>query len=60
MPASEMSVIPAQAGIQFVGLIALKINPMNYLDSRRSLPAKAIGGGNDGAVFRQFQFIHNL
>jgi hypothetical protein len=28
-----MSVIPAKAGIQFVGLTALKINQVNNLDS---------------------------
>ena len=38
----EMAVIPAQAGIQFVGLISLKINQMNNLDSRMR--------GNDGAT----------
>ncbi|MDP1572683.1 MAG: hypothetical protein Q8M04_00375 [Pseudomonadota bacterium] len=40
MPAPEKTVIPAQAGIQFVGLISLKINQMNNLDSRMR--------GNDG------------
>ena len=33
MPVTEIAVIPAQAGIQFVGLTALKINQMNNLDS---------------------------
>ena len=46
MPASEMSVIPAQEGIQFVGLIVLKINQLNNLDSRLR--------GNEGGFFRQF------
>ncbi len=38
MPVTEIAVIPAQAGIQFVGLTALKINQMNNLNSglRRS------------------------
>ena len=33
MPAHEEAVIPAKAGIQFVGLIALKTNQMHYLDT---------------------------
>jgi len=52
MPAPEITVIPAQAGIQFVGLIALKINQMDNLDSRMR--------GNDGGFFRRFLLIHNL
>jgi len=47
-----MSVIPAQAGIQFVGLIALKINQMNNLDSRLR--------GNDGGFSHRFELIHSL
>jgi len=47
MPTPEMNVIPANAGIQFVGLIALKINQMNNLDSRVR--------GNDGEFCRRFQ-----
>jgi hypothetical protein len=39
-------VIPAQAGIQFAGQSALKINQMNYLDSRLR--------GNDGGLFVLF------
>ncbi|MCU0933000.1 MAG: hypothetical protein MUE86_00850 [Thiobacillaceae bacterium] len=39
--ATKVAVIPAYAGIQFVGLTALKINSMHHLDS--------IGlRGNDG------------
>jgi len=49
-----MSVIPAPdrgrgqaaAGIQFIGLIALKINQMHNLDSRLR--------GNDGGCFLRF------
>ena len=52
MSAPEITVIPAQAGIQFVGLIASKINQMNNLDSRLR--------GNDGGFSRRFQLIHNL
>ncbi len=33
MPATNKAVIPANAGIQFVGLTALKTNQMNNLDS---------------------------
>jgi hypothetical protein len=33
LPAPRIFVIPAQAGIQFVGLTALKINQINNLDS---------------------------
>ena len=33
MPTTEETVIPAHAGIQFVGLITLKTYQMNYLDS---------------------------
>jgi len=39
-PPPEKTVIPAQAGIQFVGLISFKNNQMNNLDSRLR--------GNDG------------
>ncbi len=52
MPAIKIAVIPAQAGIQFVGLIVLKINQMNNLDSRLR--------GNDGEFFSPLQLIHNL
>jgi hypothetical protein len=62
MPTIKKAVIPAQerhpgmtlsgAGIQFVGLAALKINQMNKLDSgfRR----------NDGHFSGRFENIHNL
>ncbi|MDO9227899.1 MAG: hypothetical protein Q8M09_17110 [Pseudomonadota bacterium] len=44
-----MTVIPAQAGIQFIGLTALKINQIYNLDSRRGLPSSGVVGyGNDG------------
>ncbi len=33
MPAHEKTVIPANAGIQFVSLTALKINQMHNLDT---------------------------
>jgi hypothetical protein len=33
MPTADKTVIPANAGIQFVGLTALKINQINKLDS---------------------------
>jgi len=46
MSAPEITVIPAQAGIQFVGLIALQINQMNNLDSRLR--------GNDGGCCAGF------
>jgi len=59
MPWPEITVIPAPAGIQFVGLIALKINQMNNLDSRRSLPSTPIGGGNDGGFFHRFELIQS-
>ncbi|MBU1665342.1 MAG: hypothetical protein KKG92_08080, partial [Gammaproteobacteria bacterium] len=59
LPAPKISVIPAQAGIQFVGLTALKVNQMHKLDSRRSLPSTPIGGGNDGVFFRRFRKIHS-
>jgi len=52
MPAPKIAVIPANAGIQFVGLTALKINQMNNLDSRVR--------GNDGGFFRPFEIIHRL
>jgi hypothetical protein len=41
-PAAIVVVIPAQAGIQLVGLISLKINLMHNLHSRLR--------GNDGGV----------
>jgi hypothetical protein len=52
MPVPKISVIPAQAGIQFVGLTALKINQINNLDSgfRR----------NDGRFFGRVGKIHRL
>jgi hypothetical protein len=52
MPALPKTVIPAQSGIQFVGLSALKINQMNNLDFglRR----------NDGHFGGHFGNIHNL
>jgi hypothetical protein len=52
MPMPKISVIPAQAGIQFVGLTALKINHINNLDSglRR----------NDGRFGGRFGLIHSL
>ena len=45
MSAPELIVIPAQAGIKFVGMSALKPNQMNHLDSglRR----------NDGSIDRR-------
>ena len=43
-----------------MGLTTLKINQIHNLDSRRSLPSTAIGGENDGEVFRLFELIHNL
>jgi hypothetical protein len=48
----EISVIPAEAGIQFVGVTDLKINQINNLDSgfRR----------NDGALFSPSRKIHSL
>ncbi len=46
--AAKLAVIPAQAGIQFVGLTVLKINRMYHLDSRLR--------GNDGYFVRQ-QFL---
>ncbi len=52
MSALNKSVIPAQAGIQFVGLTVLKINPMDNLDSRLR--------GNDHHVGGCFQEIHKL
>ncbi len=42
----KRTVIPAKAGIQLVGLIALKINQMNNLDSRLR--------GNDGRFFGRY------
>ncbi|MDO9225572.1 MAG: hypothetical protein Q8M09_14695 [Pseudomonadota bacterium] len=50
MPAPKISVIPANAGIQFVGLIVFKINQMNNLDSRIR--------GNDGRFGGSFGKIH--
>jgi len=50
--ATDKSVIPAQAGIQFVGLTALKINQMHNLDSRLR--------GNDGSFGDRFGKIHRL
>ncbi|MDO9227830.1 MAG: hypothetical protein Q8M09_10485 [Pseudomonadota bacterium] len=47
MPKLEETVIPAQAGIQFVGLTARKINQMHNLDSRLR--------GNDGVFFSRFE-----
>ncbi len=45
----DKTVIHARAGIQFVGLIALKSNQMRNLDFCRNLPSNGlIGGGNDG------------
>jgi hypothetical protein len=41
-PTASLAVIPAQAGIQFVGLIAVNNNQMNNLDSRLR--------GNDGFI----------
>jgi len=52
LPEPEIAVIPAQAGIQFVGLTTLKINQIYNLDSRLR--------GNDGMVFRRFGKIHSL
>ena len=60
MPAHEKTVIPAPdrsrgqaaAGIQFVGLIDLKINQVNNLDSRLR--------GNDGGFSHRFELIHSL
>jgi hypothetical protein len=46
------TVIPAHAGIQFVGLNALKNNQINNLDSRMR--------GNDSGVFRWLEFIHDI
>ena len=48
MPAFQTPVIPTHAGIQFVGLISLKISQVNALDSRVR--------GNDGC----FQYNHNF
>ena len=50
MLAPEISVIPAQAGIQFVGLTTFKINQMHNLDSRIR--------GNDGRFCGRFGNIH--
>ena len=52
MSAPDIFVIPAKAGIQFVGLIALKINQMNDLDSRFR--------GNDAQFGGRFANIHSL
>jgi hypothetical protein len=51
MPTSEKTVIPAQAGIQFVRLATLKNNQMNNLDSglRRN---DARFGGRFGKIYR--------
>jgi|GEM_PF-2190278 len=46
------SVIPAQAGIQFVGLNALNAAPMHDLDSRLR--------GNDGHIDSSIEIIHRL
>ena len=52
MPALEITVIPAKAGIQFVGLTVFKINQMHNLDSgfRR----------NDGRFCSRIGYFHNL
>jgi hypothetical protein len=42
---TETAVIPANAGIQFVGLTALNINQTNMLDSGGSRNDGPIGGG---------------
>jgi hypothetical protein len=60
MLAPGITAIPSNAGIQFVGLIPLKINQMNNLDSRGSLPSTPIGDGNDGGYFRRLRLIHSL
>jgi len=52
MPAAKITVIPANAGIQFVGLIAFKNNQMNDLDSRIR--------GNDGEFSSRLGFIYSL
>ena len=51
-PATDIAVIPASAGIQFVGLISLKNNQMYDLDSRLR--------GNDGFFGGRFESIHTL
>ena len=43
MPEFKITVIPANAGIQFLGLIGFQSNQMNNLDSRLR--------GNDGVLF---------
>jgi len=52
MPTPKITVIPAHAGIQFVGLISLKNNQMHNLDSRVR--------GNDGRFSGRFRKIHRL
>jgi hypothetical protein len=52
MLATEKTVIPANAGIQFVGLIVLKINQMNNLDSGVCR--------NDGSIGGRFGIIHKV
>ncbi|MDP2832697.1 MAG: hypothetical protein Q8Q28_05265 [Pseudomonadota bacterium] len=52
MPAPKTTVIPANAGIQFVGLIALKINQMDNLDFRVR--------GNDDGFFRRLRLTHDI
>jgi hypothetical protein len=61
MPKLDKTVIHARAGIQFIGLIALKSNQMLNLDFRRSLPSNGVlGGGNDGRFSSRLGEIHNL
>jgi hypothetical protein len=52
MPSPNISVIPANAGIQYVGLISLRNNQRNNLDSgvRR----------NDGCFSSHFGNFHRL
>jgi len=51
MSAPKITVIPANAGIQFVGLIAFKNNQMNDRHSRVR--------GNDGEFFSRSVFIYS-
>jgi len=60
MPAPEATVIPAKAGIQFVGLISFKINQMHNLDSRPRLRWGQALRGNDGVLFSRNRKIHSL
>jgi hypothetical protein len=52
MPALKSPVIPANAGIQFIDLNALRNIQMNNLDSRIR--------GNDGGVLLRFAFAGGL